>query len=96
MPFRNRWIRLRQKSNRIDGGPEKVIFVAILTIASIAFFLALLRYLAFYDRDFYHFGASIKDAGKRAFMFSVIEEPDIIASIRAKFEHEWNNAKVEI
>jgi hypothetical protein len=54
------------------------------------------RFVILDDREFYHFGASIKDAGKRAFMFSVIEEPDITNALRAKFEHEWNNAKVEI
>jgi hypothetical protein len=54
------------------------------------------RFVILDDREFYHFGASIKDAGKRAFMFSVIDEPDITNALRAKFEHEWNNAKVEI
>lgn len=54
------------------------------------------RFVIVDDRDFYHFGASIKDAGKRAFMFSVMEEPEIIDSLRRKFEDEWNRANVEM
>lgn len=32
------------------------------------------RFVIVDDREFFHFGASIKDAGKRGFMFSLIEE----------------------
>jgi hypothetical protein len=39
--------------------------------------------------DLYHFGASIKDAGKRAFMFSLIEEPFVIATIKEQFLGAW-------
>lgn len=53
------------------------------------------RFLIIDDKAFYHFGASIKDLGKRGFMFSVIEEPDVLASIRAKFQDEWSRATVE-
>jgi hypothetical protein len=44
----------------------------------------------------YHFGASVKDLGKKAFMFSLIEEPDMVAAIQAKFTKEWAGAAVEI
>ena len=44
----------------------------------------------------YHFGASIKDLGKKTFMFSLIEEPDILTSLHAKLAVEWGNAKPEI
>ena len=51
------------------------------------------RFLIIDDKEFYHFGASIKDLGKRGFMFSVIEEPDVISNISAKFQGEWKVAK---
>jgi hypothetical protein len=54
------------------------------------------RFVILDDRDFYHFGASIKDAGKRGFMFSLIEEPEIIKALQKKLQHEWANATVEI
>jgi hypothetical protein len=56
---------------------------------------------AFHDRfliidrtDCYHFGASLKDAGKRAFMFSHIEEADIVVALLKKWDDEWNNGSV--
>jgi hypothetical protein len=58
---------------------------------------------AFHDRfvvidncAVYHFGASVKDLGKKAFMFSLIEEPEMIAAIQAKFATEWRSSHVEI
>jgi len=58
---------------------------------------------AFHDRfvmidnsAVYHFGASVKDLGKKAFMFTLIEEPDIISAIQGKFTSEWSSATVEI
>jgi hypothetical protein len=52
---------------------------------------------AFHDRfvvidktTFYHFGASIKDAGKKGFMFSKIEQDFIKESLLEKVEAEWN------
>jgi hypothetical protein len=39
------------------------------------------------DREFFHFGASIKDAGKRGFMFSLIEEPEIIKALQKMYQH---------
>jgi len=36
------------------------------------------RFVIVDDNNFYHFGASFKDLGKRGFMFSHIEEPDEI------------------
>ncbi len=39
--------------------------------------------------DFYHFGASLKDAGNKGFMFSKIEEPVIRKSLLAEFDDKW-------
>lgn len=50
------------------------------------------RFIIVDDADFYHFGASIKDAGKRGFMFSKVEEPEVIAAIRKKVAEEWAKA----
>lgn len=52
------------------------------------------RFLIIDDSEFYHFGASIKDLGKRGFMFSVIEEPDVTSKIRSKFQQEWCAARI--
>jgi hypothetical protein len=54
------------------------------------------RFIFFDDSDFYHFGASIKDLGNRGFMFSRIEEPEIVRSLYTKFTQEWNKANIEI
>lgn len=65
--------------------------------------LSIRRSLVFHDRfiivddtDFYHFGASIKDLGNRGFMFSRIEEPEIVKSLLANFAQEWGKAQVEL
>jgi hypothetical protein len=65
--------------------------------------LAVRRSAAFHDRfvvidnaAVYHFGASVKDLGKKAFMFSLIEEPEIVAAILSKFAAEWAAATAEI
>lgn len=51
---------------------------------------------AFHDRfviidrtKFYHFGASIKDAGNKGFMFSKIEQDFIKQGLIKEFEAEW-------
>jgi len=36
------------------------------------------RFVVIDDHEFYHFGASLKDAGRHGFMFSRIEEPRVI------------------
>ncbi len=50
------------------------------------------RFLIIDEKEFYHFGASIKDLGHRGFMFSRIEEPDVTAALHNKFIQEWNSA----
>ena len=54
------------------------------------------RFVIIDDTEFYHFGASIKDLGKRGFMFSKIEEPEMIDAVRKKFQSEWTIAKTEV
>ncbi len=54
------------------------------------------RFVIIDDRDFYHFGASIKDLGNRGFMFSRIEEPIVITSLRHEFANEWARASVVV
>ena len=54
------------------------------------------RFVIIDDSDFYHFGASIKDLGKRGFMFSRIEESFVIDALRAEFSNEWAKATVVI
>jgi hypothetical protein len=52
------------------------------------------RFVIIDDIEFYHFGASIKDLGRRGFMFSLIEEPDVVAGLRGKFAAVWASASV--
>jgi hypothetical protein len=54
------------------------------------------RFVVIDNSAVYHFGASIKDLGKRAFMFSLIEEPDIVAALHTRIETEWRTAAAEI
>lgn len=54
------------------------------------------RFVIMDDRDFYHFGASIKDAGSRGFMFSKIEESEVIDDLRKKVAEEWQRAAVVV
>ena len=54
------------------------------------------RFVVIDNAAVYHFGASIKDLGKKTFMFSLIEEPDILATLHAKLGTEWGNATIEV
>ena len=65
--------------------------------------LSIRKSLAFHDRfiiiddsDFYHFGASIKDLGNRGFMFSRMEETEIMKGLLVRFTQEWGKAQFEI
>lgn len=50
------------------------------------------RFLILDRSDYFHFGASLKDAGKRGFMFSRIEEPSVIKTLADGAEQAWDNA----
>jgi hypothetical protein len=54
------------------------------------------RFVVIDNTAVYHFGASIKDLGKKAFMFSLIEEPEILTTLHTKLGAEWGNATVEV
>lgn len=54
------------------------------------------RFVMIDGRDFYHFGASIKDVGNRGFMFSRIEEQEVINALSEKWTQEWNTANIEV
>lgn len=47
------------------------------------------RFVVLDKKDFYHFGASIKDAGNKGFMFSKIEQDFIKDELLIKIEAEW-------
>lgn len=48
------------------------------------------RFIVIDDTDYYHFGASIKDAAKKnTFMFSRIKEPTIAVTLLATITKEW-------
>ncbi len=47
------------------------------------------RFLIIDKNEFYHFGASLKDAGNKGFMFSKIEEPIIQTALLQDFNTKW-------
>ena len=47
------------------------------------------RFLIIDQKEFYHFGASLKDVGNKGFMFSKMEEPIIQKSLLAEFNAKW-------
>jgi hypothetical protein len=47
------------------------------------------RFVIIDNKEFYHFGASLKDAGKKGFMFSKIEEPIVQQSLLNEFNTKW-------
>lgn len=47
------------------------------------------RFLIIDQQFYYHIGASIKDVGKKTFMFTSIEEDFIQKSLKEKFDNEW-------
>jgi len=49
------------------------------------------RFLVIDDKMFYHIGASIKDAGNKTFMFTKIEDENVMNTIRGKIDQEWSN-----
>lgn len=54
------------------------------------------RFLIIDDTHFFHFGASIKDLGNKGFMFSRLEELQVIQLLRAKVAQEWASAMVVV
>ena len=52
------------------------------------------RFIFIDDRDFYHFGASLEHLGNKTFMFSKLEEPLIISTLKNHWADGWNLAAV--
>lgn len=51
------------------------------------------RFIVIDGDELFHIGASLKDAGGRAFMISCIENPEIAATAKAAIEQAWADAK---
>jgi len=86
-------VRVLTKVKRDDFDHEKSLFNNQYTNISIE----RKNVTDFHDRFIimdkklvYHLGASIKDAGKKAFMISKIEDDEIKNSIIKSFEDRWN------
>jgi hypothetical protein len=54
------------------------------------------RFIIIDEKDYYHFGASIKDLGNRGFMFSRIEEPEVMNLLLDNFKKVWSLANIEV
>ncbi len=52
------------------------------------------RFIVIDDAEYYHVGASIKDAGKRAFMISRLQDPPIINLFKRHLDQVWQSATV--
>jgi hypothetical protein len=52
------------------------------------------RFIVIDDAEYYHVGASIKDAGKRAFMISRLQDPPIINLFKQYLDQVWQSATV--
>lgn len=50
------------------------------------------RFLRIDQANYFHVGASIKDAGSRAFLISKLQDPPVIASLAQYLEAAWNSA----
>ncbi|MGI8670157.1 MAG: hypothetical protein ACR2J3_09990 [Aridibacter sp.] len=50
------------------------------------------RFIIIDENEFYHFGASIKDAGNKGFMFSIIEETFVTKALLNEYKKEWTNS----
>lgn len=51
------------------------------------------RFVFVDEQDFYHIGTSVKDAGRRGFMFSKIEEPAVVTALENEFARAWESAE---
>ena len=54
------------------------------------------RFLIIDETMFYHFGASLKDLGNKAFMFSIIEEQENKTTLLEKWKNDWLSSEVFI
>lgn len=54
------------------------------------------RFLIIDETTFYHFGASLKDLGKKAFMFSKIEEEGNKTTLLEKWRNDWLSSSIII
>lgn len=54
------------------------------------------RFIFIDNRDFYHFGASLEHLGNKTFMFSKLEEPLIISTLKTHWTVGWSHAAVVI
>lgn len=52
------------------------------------------RFIVIDDAEFYHVGASIKDAGKRAFMISRMEDQPNIDNLKQYIDRAWTGGNV--
>jgi hypothetical protein len=50
------------------------------------------RFIVIDDTEYYHIGASIKDAGKKAFMISRMQDQAMVALLKQHIEAAWNKA----
>ena len=52
------------------------------------------RFIILDKKDAYHFGASLKQLGDKAFMFSKIQRQDLLTALINGFDTEWQNSTI--
>ena len=50
------------------------------------------RFIIVDETECYHIGASTRNAGNKAFMISVIEDPENVQALNTQFYNSWKNA----
>jgi hypothetical protein len=50
------------------------------------------RFVVIDQREYYHIGASIKDAGKKAFLISRLEDEPVVSLLQQHVDATWNRA----
>jgi hypothetical protein len=50
------------------------------------------RFIIIDAMNYYHIGASIKDAGKRAFLISKLQDEAVVSALKAYFDQAWRSA----
>lgn len=50
------------------------------------------RFIVIDTKDFYHFGASLEHLGNKTFLFSKLEEPQVVAALQKQWTLAWGQA----
>jgi len=87
-------VRLLTKDNSWSQGVKPLVSAFVTQYGSLEIRLSddfHDRFLILDRKEYFHFGPSIKDAGKRACGFSPIEQPELVAKMQQMWDGGWQN-----